>query len=153
MNKIQKSTLFVFFMTILVSGSLYAQTEISETEPAQYFDFWIGSWDLTWKEANGNTGRGINHIERIMDDTVIMENFEIIEGNNKGFEGKSMSIYQDRRNQWKQAWADNSGAFYDFTGIFEDGKRIFQTEIIELPDGREYTQRMVFHNIQENSFT
>jgi hypothetical protein len=64
-----------------------------------------------------------------------------------------MSVYQPARDRWKQAWADNNGGYYDFTGIFEDEKRIFQTEVNKLPDGRRFVQRMVFYDISEDSFT
>jgi len=143
----------LLLLMIIATSKTSAQTTLSSLEPENYFDFWLGKWEVTWEEANGTTGRGTNHIHTILDGKVLLENFEILEGNNKGFKGKSMSVYQPERNRWKQAWADNNGGYYDFTGIFMDEKRIFQTEVNEQPDGRRFVQRMVFYDISEDSFT
>lgn len=144
---------FVLLIAGSFSNSLHAQTSLSSLEPENYFDFWLGKWEVSWVEANGTTGYGTNHIHRILDGKVLLENFEILEGNNKGFKGKSMSVYQPDRDRWKQAWTDNNGGYYNFTGIFEDDKRMFQTEVSEMPDGRRFVQRMVFYDITENSIT
>ena len=96
-------------------------------------------------------GRGTNHIEKTLDGTVIRENFRILEGGNEGFKGTSISVYQPRFERWKQAWADNNGGYYDFTGKIDGNKRIFQTVVRELEDGREFTQRMVFYDITNNT--
>jgi len=144
---------FVLLLAGFFTNSVLAQTALSSLDPENYFDFWLGKWEVSWEEANGTAGRGTNHIYTILNDKVLLENFEILEGNNKGFKGKSMSVYQPARECWKQAWADNNGGYYDFTGIFTDEKRIFQTEVNELPDGRRFVQRMVFYDISEDSFT
>lgn len=119
----------------------------------QYFDFWVGKWEATWDEGDGKTGKGINHITKTLDDKVIQENFQILEGQSKGFRGTSISVYQARFKKWKQAWADNQGGYYDFTGKFEGDKRIFQTGIFDTKDGKKFTQRMVFYNITSGAMT
>jgi hypothetical protein len=55
-------------------------------------------------------------------------------------------------SRWKQAWADNQGGYYDFTGVIQGNKRIFQTAIFEKAD-KLYQQRMVFFDITGNSMT
>lgn len=149
-------SIYIFLGLLFASvfmHSLHAQSPLSSNNPENDFDFWLGKWEVTWEEANGSTGRGANYIHKILDDKVILENFEILEGNNKGFKGKSMSVYQTAENRWKQAWTDNNGGYFDFTGIIEDEKRIFQTDVNELPDGSTFVQRMVFYDITEDTFT
>ncbi|MEX0662259.1 MAG: hypothetical protein WEA58_03260 [Balneolaceae bacterium] len=131
----------------------FAQTNINELEPKQYFDFWVGEWEVSWDEGEGKTGKGTNIVEKTLDGTVIQENFRILEGGNKGFKGTSISVYQPRLERWKQAWADNTGGYFDFTGEIEGEKRIFQTAVSEMEDGRQFTQRMVFYDISEKSMT
>lgn len=123
------------------------------TNPEQYFDFWLGKWDAVWDEGEGKKGKGRNHITKILNGKVIEENFEILEGQNKGFQGMSISAYHAQFKTWKQSWADNQGTFYYFKGEFEDNKRIFRTETFDTKDGKKFTQRMVFYNITKNSMT
>nr|WP_288935161.1 hypothetical protein [uncultured Allomuricauda sp.] len=118
---------------------------------AELFDFWVGKWDATWDEGNGKIGKGTNRITKTLDGKVIHENFQIIEGKSKGFKGTSISVYQPKLKRWKQAWADNNGGYYDFTGEFENNARIFKTQNIEK-DGKLTTARMVFKDIKEDSF-
>jgi len=149
------TSLFAFILIVISSfqgHSLHAQSALSNPEPESYFDFWLGKWEVSWEESDGNIGKGTNHIHKILDDTVLLENFEILEGNNRGFKGKSMSVYQPDRNRWKQAWTDNNGGYYDFTGMLDGQNRIFQTDVNRLPDGRRFVQRMVFYNISDSSF-
>lgn len=144
--------LFLLFFS-LIPLQLFSQNSVADLEPQEYFDFWVGEWNASWEESGGNTGRGTNHIEKTLDGTVIRENFRILEGGNKGFKGTSISVYQPRFERWKQAWADNNGGYYDFTGKLDGEKRIFQTAVTELEDGRQLTQRMVFYEITEDSMT
>jgi hypothetical protein len=130
-----------------------ANSQSLPSEPEKYFDFWLGKWEVTWEEGNGKTGSGTNHITKILDGTAIKEEFQILKGQSKGFKGTSISSYHKRFNTWKQAWADNQNNFYYFTGKIDGNKRIFQTDIFPMNDGKEFTQRMVFYNIKQNSFT
>jgi hypothetical protein len=137
----------------LLAVPAFAQTDIEQLEPEEYFDFWVGEWEVSWDEGDGEMGYGTNIIEKTLDGMVIQENFRITEGGQKGFKGTSISVYQPRFDRWKQAWADNQGGYYDFLGKTDGNKRIFQTDVFELEDGREFTQRMVFYDITENSMT
>lgn len=137
----------------LLNISAITQPDLKQLEPEEYFDFWVGEWKVSWDEGDGKTGAGTNVIEKKLDGKVIHETFRVTEGRQKGFKGTSISVYQPRFDRWKQAWADNHGGYYDFLGIIEGNKRIFQTDIFELDDGRKLTQRMVFYDITEDSFT
>ena len=150
---ISKNVLIAILFIGFSSDQVVSQSTPDELEPAEYFDFWIGYWEVSWEEGEGETGSGTNKIVKILDGMVIQENFRITEGRNKGFKGTSISVYQTRFEQWKQAWADNNGGYFDFTGKFDGGKRIFQTETKQMENGTQFTQRMVFYDITENSFT
>lgn len=137
---------------LLMPKSVWGQTDISQLKPEQYFDFWVGSWDLTWKASDGKIGTGTNRIEKILDGKVILENFKAESGNLKGYEGKSVSVYETRTGNWKQTWVDNNSAYIDLTGKVEGNKRIFRTETTG-PNGEKMLKRMVFYDITDNSFT
>jgi len=80
------------------------------------YDVWVGQWNLTWDDGNGQVGKGTNNIVKILDGAVIQENFEATEGKFKGFKGTSLTVYHSQRKQWKQAWTDNQGSYFDFVG-------------------------------------
>ena len=133
----------------LLPLSLAAQNpEIDEHN----FDFWLGKWNAEWTDSNGNEGKGTNHIFKVLDGKVIEENFEITEGSQAGFKGKSLSVYNPFSNKWHQAWADNQGGYYNFHGVVEGDKKMFQTAQLEK-DGKILQQRMVFYNIKQDRFT
>ena len=151
-----------FLKTIIIAGLFWFGSAMVSESNAQnggnlslnseeLFDFWIGAWAVSWDEGNGQVGNGLNVVEKILDDTVIRETFRILEGNQKGFKGTSISVYNPQIGQWKQAWADNSGGYFDFTGDTDGDKRIFRTDVRELDDGRRMVQRMVFYDITQDS--
>ena len=138
--------LLLSFTTITVAQNLPA-------DPENYFDFWVGKWEVSWDEGEGKRGSGTNEIVKILDDKVIQENFKILEGQSAGFLGTSISVYQTQTSTWKQSWADSQGGFFYFIGQVDGNKRIFQTELRERPDGAIVIQRMVFKNITKDAFT
>jgi hypothetical protein len=112
------------------------------------FDFWVGSWVVTWTNSDGTTAKGKNKIERTLDGKVLQENFT----DEKGFKGTSISVYNPTEKKWHQAWADNQGGYFNFIGEVEGDKRIFRTPIVARGD-QSITQRMVFYNIKHDSMT
>jgi hypothetical protein len=144
MNKI----LSLLFLIYLIPITLMAQSD--QLEKSTY-DFWVGKWDAEWKNPDGSTSKGTNHILKVLDGVVLEENFAITTGPQAGFLGKSLSV-MDANNNWHQAWADNQGGYYDFVGEVIGDKKIFQTQLIER-DGKKNIQRMVFYNIKEDSFS
>lgn len=149
-----KSTdLFSLFIVFMVGySSLFAQNKSDLQDPGQYFDFWIGQWDVSWTDQEGQPGRGTNRVEKILGGKVILENFEAEQGSIKGFKGKSFSVYNPRAKKWKQTWVDNQQGYLDFTGRIEGDKRLFERSGLD-PSGNPVKQRMVFYNIREDSFT
>lgn len=142
--------LLYFSILIWISG-VHGQP-LTELDSAEYFDFWVGEWTASWDEGNGVEQFGTNTIEKQLDGKVLVENFRITSGKNAGFKGTSISVFQPRANQWKQAWADNQGGYFNFSGAFEADRRIFQTEVFDR-NGQKVQQRMIFYNIEEDSMT
>ena len=82
---------------------------------------------------------------------VIQENFEAREGAMKGYRGMSLSVYNPKKKTWHQAYADNQGAYFNFTGQRHEDKRIFKTATVTLAE-KKLIQRMVFYDITQDSF-
>ena len=145
----QKVLAIPFFLLICLSG-LGQSFKLSDLDSSEYFNFWEGTWNATWPEGD-QLGKGTNELTWIMGGKVLQENFQILEGQSKGFIGGSLSVFQPRTNTWRQAWADNQGGYFDFIGAFDGDKRIFKTHPREV-NGQVIVQRMVFYEIQKDSF-
>jgi hypothetical protein len=143
-----KKLLSLLFAICLFSSLTIAQSD--QLDSATY-DFWVGKWNANWENANGTKGSGTNHVFKVLDGTVIEENFSITGGPLVGFLDKSISV-MDANKQWHQAWADNQGGYFDFTGEVIGEKKIFKTKLVEK-DGKKIIQRMVFYDIKMDSFT
>lgn len=113
------------------------------------FDFWVGDWEVVWTNPDGSEVKGYNEIIRTLNQKVIQENFRDPSSN---FEGTSISVYSPTTKTWHQAWADSNGVYYDFEGDLIDGAPAFKTKTIERSEER-IIRRMVFKNIQKDSFT
>ena len=84
-------------------------------------DFWIGTWTVNWA-----TGHGTNTIRRVLDDTVIEEEFASQDDDGSTLLGRSLSVLDTADGQWKQTWVDSSGAYLDLVGVEVDGRISFQ---------------------------
>lgn len=144
MKKIQFSLALIFIL--FFTSNIFAQDETA-------LDFWVGKWNLTWDEPYGVKGKGTNRIEKTLDDKVIQEHFEIKAGNHKGLKGTSIAVYSSLTKEWHQAWADNSGIYYNFVGGMKDGNLTFTTEEKKLDDGSIMIQKMIFQDVKKNHFT
>ena len=114
---------------------------------ATQFDFWLGSWDLTW----GDNGRGTNEITRILDGRVIQENFASYpDDDGQVLKGISVSVYTAANNQWQQTWVDNQGSYLDFVGNFSEDRMILSRDAVV--NDKPVKQRMVWFNINEGAF-
>lgn len=106
------------------------------------FDFWLGTWDVTW----GDNGRGTNQIKRILNGHVIEEHFR---GSDPALEGISHSVLSEEDSRWHQTWVDDSGGYLDFVGEFADGRMILSRD--GIAQGKPVRQRMVWYDIAENT--
>ena len=137
----------LIFSVVLVD----AQASLAELDSANYFDFWEGTWQGTWSEGL-DVGEATNLIEWTTGGKVLRENFVVTKGQNAGFVGTSISVYNPNTRVWHQAWADNQGSYFDFVGEFDENKRVFSTKPQQV-NGLIVVSRMVFHTITEDTFT
>ncbi len=144
-----KQSFFFVISIILIQSSFAQENEDKSIAIETAFDFWIGDWEVHWMNPDSSYTYGHNLIEKTLDGKVIQENFV---DSSSGFKGTSISVYSIADSTWHQSWADNSGGYFEFFGIIEGEKRMFQTKAI-MRSGVMTTQRMVFYNISENSFT
>ncbi len=144
--------LFTIIQLLWISSPVFS-SGTDTLEITNKFDFWVGSWQVHWINKDGTTAYGTNDIEKILDGKVIRENFKATDaGPMSGFEGKSFSVYNAQRQEWRQTWVDNQGGYITFTGEFDGDKRIFETTTVER-DGKQLANRMVFYEIKADSFT
>jgi len=148
-------------MTLLYLCTFFlAQTSVAMADdpgkplaPEEYFDFWLGEWNLHWYQPDSSKSTGYNRVVKILDGRVVQENF-VSHSQQQGIplKGMSLSVYNGRTKKWHQAWADNQGSYLNFIGRLEGDKRIFSTSR-SGPDGRLIMYRMVFTDINQDSFT
>ena len=109
---------------------------------ATSLDFWVGDWSCTWEG-----GRGRNGITKGMDGHVVVERFESLEP--ERWSGMSVSVF-DREQGWRQTWVDSTGNYWALHGSpHAEG---FSFSVVEIEDGREIEKRMVFSEIEADTF-
>lgn len=136
---------------LLIVFSITFSTNAKEpcsTKEASEFNFWIGDWDLTWKDKDGNLLKGTNSIKKVLDGCVIEEDFA---AEDSGFKGKSISVYSPRAEKWLQTWVDNNGGYLNFEGGKAGDKMILSRSFTDK-NGNNLQTRMVFKNIQKDNF-
>ena len=138
----------IIFITLVFSLPLFGQQ--MQKQDSTLFDFWIGTWDLTWKDPDGTTATGRNIITKILDGAVIQENFTGLSGQAKGYKGQSNSVLDSRTGMWKQTWVDNQNAYLPFTGGADGENRFFEHEFMK--NGKLQKGKMIFRNITKNAF-
>jgi len=141
----------IFVLLLFISSAFSQQSSQTAKQDSSLFDFWVGEWDLTWKDPNGSIGTGKNIITKILDGKVIMENFSALTGQSKGYKGQSFSILDGRTGTWKQTWVDNQNAYLPFTGGAEGNNRFFEQEFMK--NGKLQKGKMIFRDITKDHFT
>ena len=138
--------------TLLLACTMQTTLAAPAAQPADLFDFWLGDWQVSWRNADGTTGKARNHVARILDGNVIEERFEEDAGDPAPLlKGRSLSV-RDAAGLWRQAWADNQGGFFALSASVDGDKRLFSTALTAA--GAEVKgQRMVFHDITPGAFT
>ena len=91
-------------MRLWLSLALFGLAGPAWSGSANDFDFWLGQWNLTW----GSDGQATNQVSRILDEQVILEQFDARPGDQLA--GMSVTVYDAKADQWKQTWVDNTGA-------------------------------------------
>lgn len=139
---------YAVFAATVLAGAAVMQGSKPPAETSQ-FDFWVGSWKCSGEsyDASGKATHtdATNTIVKSFDGHVVQEDFH-----QGGYHGMSMSVYDPNAKLWRQTWVDNGGAYIALTGSFEKGKMTLQT--LPRPNKPDSASRMVFSNIQKNSF-
>jgi hypothetical protein len=120
-----------------------APTKPCQSDEFRQFDFWLGTWTLTWEG-----GTGTNVITKELGDCVIEENFT--SHDSLPFMGHSVSTYSTRKGLWLQTWVDNAGGYLDFEGGRVADSMILSRSYVDT-SGAEIGQRMIFFNIEDDS--
>lgn len=140
------SVKLIFCLSLAVQ-TLNAQSDTTDkpcsAPEASQFDFWVGSWELTWND----TVKGTNVITKKLDGCVIHEDFSHPTEN---LYGQSYSVYNPTKSVWQQTWVDNQGNYMVFEGGFENGKMTLSRSFVG-PKGNTVMQRMIFYNIADDS--
>jgi hypothetical protein len=84
-------------------------------------DFLIGDWNVT---GPGGRPAGRSHVELILSDCVIFENWTDFGGSS----GKSFNIIDPATRAWRQTWVSDRGNLHEYTGAFEDGAMRYRRE-------------------------
>jgi hypothetical protein len=115
-------------------------------------DFWVGDWELSFRKADGTTGRATNRITRDeYGPCVIVEHFEQADIN---YVGTSLSTYDLLKGQWVQTWVDSRGGYITLAGGAVEGKKHrFQLDTIEPRGPRQQRFRMIWDDVKANSLT
>jgi hypothetical protein len=111
-------------------------------EELRQFDFWLGTWSLTWEG-----GAGTNVIEAVFDGRAIVERFDGRPG--VALQGMSVSVYDVDADVWRQAWVDSDGRYLDFAGGLQGREMDLRRE--GTYEGQPATYRMLWHDIAPES--
>jgi hypothetical protein len=136
---------------MLIGFSSHSQTTNQKpcsAKEASEFDFWVGDWNLTWRDSL----HGSNRIEKMFGNCTVHENFS----DGRGYLGQSWSVYNANYKKWEQTWVDNQGGYIALTGGMVGDSMILTTSERNVPARISATgkiiSRMVFHNIKPDSF-
>lgn len=116
-----------------------------ENDPrSRAFDFWVGEWNVFNPQ---NTRMGESHIEKILGDAVILENWS----GASGYRGKSFNHFLMDSGKWIQYWVDqNAGRIY-FEGNYNDTLRamVFYAKDLDSKGGPQ--RKLTFFNLSPDS--
>src|SRR5215213_620674 len=99
--------------------AVYAEPVTAKLDPERQFDFWLGEWDCTWSDGEGNEGSATNTVYPDLDGKVIVESFDARPSSE--YQGMSFSMYDATVASWRQTWVDNAGRYLDLVGGWADG--------------------------------
>jgi hypothetical protein len=89
-----------------------------DTPESHQFDFWIGKWEVHPNGADKIIAHSL--IEKRYNGCAVRENWMPL-GHEESGGGGSLSLYDQRRKQWRQAWVDSNGTRVDLDGGFVNG--------------------------------
>jgi hypothetical protein len=112
-------------------------------------DFWVGTWDLSWINSDGSTGRGTNIITKDeYGPCVIHEHFSAPQ-----MQGMSVSTFHAPTGVWRQTWVDDTGGYFALVGgPVRDGSAAFELRNTRLSTSEPHL-RMVWEDVSESALT
>jgi hypothetical protein len=135
-----------FFALVAAAPAALAQappTYGCDSPESKRLDFWVGEWELTYKNAKGEPAKSRNLITKTLDGCVVLEEFTGAPGTK--LDGRSSSTYDRATRRWRQAWVDNTASYLDFEGATVDGNMAFVRSVTK--DGKTTHQRMVWREV------
>jgi hypothetical protein len=126
--------------TILLGG--WCISGIAATEPAsspcaaapfRQFDFWVGTWDVTYRDGKP---AGVNRISREELDCVVIERWASASGGT----GMSMNYYDPRAERWTQHWV-GLGLILTMTGGLRGTEMVLEGTLQYVHERRVTTLR------------
>jgi len=138
---------FILLSVLVIRQAWSQQVPACAGPEYTQLDFWVGDWDLTWKDSAGTEVKGMNSITKDLDGCVIHERFNSI---SDGYLGESVSVYDAEHKQWKQTWVDSKGSYMLFTGGLNNGMMDLR---MERPAGNGTTElsSMIWQNVTPTS--
>jgi hypothetical protein len=106
---------------------------------SRQFDFWVGDWEVRDNRQN-RAVVGSSHVERILNQCVIFENWTSIQGGT----GKSVNAWNPDLKCWQQTWMDDRGGVINFTDGHWDGTRLMFVADTKAADGTSVKNRLSF---------
>jgi hypothetical protein len=115
-------------------------------------DFWVGDWDLTFDQGNGQVGHAVNRITKDeFGSCVVSEHFEQAD---IAYVGASHGSYDRARKQWVQTWVDSQGAYITLAGGPVEGQPwSFALETNEQAGSGRPHSRMIWQDVKPDSLT
>ena len=129
----------ILFITVLASGSLFAQ-QACDTPEGHQFDFWVGEWDVY---GPADTIVGYNTIKKIQGGCILQENWR---SGSSAYTGTSYNFYNQQTRKWNQVWIDNQGAHLYLSGAYENGKMVLKGSGKLSQTGNKYFDRISWYN-------
>jgi len=74
---------------------------------ATQFDFWVGTWEVTWTTAGGAEAKGTNTVTK--QSCVVLEHFDGPLGGVAGYIGNSAAAWVPTLAKWQQNYVDTGG--------------------------------------------
>jgi hypothetical protein len=156
MNNGVKLMILTISLLCLFTAALTAQaTDDSPCARPEFrqFDFWLGDWDCTGVDTDSTGAETFtlmhNRVTVILDSCVIKEEFDGRPAS--PLRGQSFSTFDTQLGKWRQVWVDNTGAYLDFIGEFNDG--MMDLRRTATRHDSTFVQRILYKNITPDSMT
>ncbi|WP_395647818.1 hypothetical protein [Terricaulis sp.] len=139
----------LLFVTLIASvaltGHAFAQQQQAppncSASEHRALDFWIGQWDAY--RADNNVLAGHSSITSADAGCVIHEQWESV-GQNAGYAGQSLNIYNRVTGHWEQFWNDTTGTVTHYIGGPIAGGAVQMTTADEGPNAPARYNRVTF---------